>query len=127
MKPFTETEHLALLEQSRAYNSLVGITGLLLSKNGNFMQMLEGSEKSVRELMGKIERDPRHKGIIILIIGNADTRQFPDWKMGFKNLHLKKENAPAAYSEFLNVPLNSQEFISDPTKCQRLLMSFKLH
>ncbi|MFO1249048.1 MAG: BLUF domain-containing protein [Alphaproteobacteria bacterium] len=37
-------------KRSRANNALLGITGLLLHIDGGFLQMLEGEERSVREL-----------------------------------------------------------------------------
>jgi hypothetical protein len=123
--PFSETEQLELLEKSRVNNSQLGITGLLLSKGGNFMQLLEGPERSVRDLLSKIERDPRHKGFIVLLDGYTETRQFPQWKMGFKSLPLQNEISHEAYSDFLNLPLDSKEFVADPSKCQRLMIAFK--
>ena len=39
---FTKEKLLALLEQSRPNNARLGITGILLYSNGNFMQTLEG-------------------------------------------------------------------------------------
>jgi hypothetical protein len=53
-----------LLRQSRANNSGLGITGLLLYGNGSFLQVLEGEAQIVRELYAK----------------------FATWSMGFQSL-----------------------------------------
>jgi hypothetical protein len=39
---------------------------MLLYKDGNFMQALEGDMEVVTKLAGTIERDLRHKGVLIL-------------------------------------------------------------
>ena len=90
---FSSHDLLALLEQSRAKNVRAGITGLLLYKDGNFMQLLEGPEAAVRELYAAIRRDARHHGIILLLEGTVEEREFPDWAMAFPDL-----TAPALLS-----------------------------
>jgi hypothetical protein len=40
--PFSEGDLVELLTQSRENNTLAGITGLLLYKEGKFLQVLEG-------------------------------------------------------------------------------------
>lgn len=75
------------IAQSSNYNNQeLGITGLLLFYEGSIMQVLEGDEMSVYSLYGKIKRDPRHTGCMILCTRTADKREFPDWFMGYKNV-----------------------------------------
>jgi hypothetical protein len=114
-----------LLVSSRQSNSDAGITGMLLYKDGNVMQVLEGEELAVQKLYSRIGRDPRHRGLQTLLQGPVEERQFPDWSMGFRDLGAGDLHATPGYNEFLNAPLTGQEFSSDPTRCQRLLMSFK--
>jgi hypothetical protein len=45
--------------------------------------------------------------------------------MGFKDLKTVDMLSTPGYSEFLNTPLTDAGFSSDPTRCQRLLMTFK--
>lgn len=54
----------ALLEKASAYNNNHDITGILLSSDGNFFQLLEGDEVKIKELYSRIEKDPRHTNII---------------------------------------------------------------
>jgi hypothetical protein len=56
-----------LLEQSRAANQARAITGVLPYKEGNFMQLLEREESSVRNLYRKIALDSRHQGSMIFL------------------------------------------------------------
>ena len=79
-------ELLAQLPVYREKNIRLGITGLLLYKQGEFMQALEGDEPAVRSLFSSIGKDPRHEQIHLLTTAEVSKRQFPRWSMGFKNL-----------------------------------------
>jgi hypothetical protein len=49
------------------------------------MQLIEGDEKAVQELMDKIKADDRHRGILILQAGHSKEREFTDWAMAFRS------------------------------------------
>ncbi len=125
VRSFSTDDLRALLATSRKNNAELGITGMLLYKEGNFMQVLEGDERTVRALYEKIGVDPRHSGEITLQQGFVDERQFPDWSMGFRDLNSPEIRATQSYSEFLNTPLTGQEFSGDPSRSQKLLLTFK--
>lgn len=115
----------ALLATCRENNAELGVTGMLLYKDGNFMQVIEGDEEAVRGLYARIEADPRHGGEITLQQGFTERRQFPDWSMGFRDLNAPEERSTSGYSEFLNAPLTGREFSGDPSRAQKLLLTFK--
>jgi Sensors of blue-light using FAD len=85
-KRFSHVELVELLTQSREKNAKLGITGMLLYKDGNFMQVLEGEEAVVRELLASIWKDERHHGIITIMEEVREEREFPEWSMGFYDL-----------------------------------------
>ena len=116
---------LSLLSTCRKNNSRLEITGMLLHKDGNFMQVLEGPESEVRSLIEKIKKDSRHRGIIILAEGYTDSRQFVDWSMGFHELNSPEAKLVPGYNEFLNVSLTEAEFASNSSRCQLLLQTFR--
>ncbi len=122
---FSQKELVTLLETSRHNNSRAGITGMLLYKDGNFMQVIEGGEMEIHNLHAKISRDPRHAGLITLTEKTIQQRQFSDWQMGFKNLSDPAVRSLPGYSEFLNTPLTGEEFASNPSRAERLLQTFK--
>jgi hypothetical protein len=124
-RPFSQSELVDLLSHCHENNVALGITGLLLYKDGNFMQMLEGEEETVKTLYAKIGRDPRHQGLLTLLEGPQAERQFPDFSMAFRNLDAADITSTPGYSEFLNTPLTADEFSADPTRSQKLLMMFK--
>ena len=99
---FTHDELLALLEQSRNRNGRAGVTGILLYRDGNFMQVLEGPRAAVDATHGRIQRDPRHRGLITLRNSGVPARSFPDWSMAFRNLELAGSGDIPGYSDFLN-------------------------
>jgi Sensors of blue-light using FAD len=125
VKPFSDNELLQLLEKSRRNNDKLGITGMLLYKNGDFMQALEGDEVQVRALSAQIARDPRHKDVSTLLDGPCVTREFPDWSMGFRNLTGMDPLDVPGYSTFLDSPLRSLAFTNSPALCRELLLLFK--
>ena len=73
----------ALMEQARLRNRLRGLTGLLAFDSRHFLQLLEGSPRALSDLYGSMQRDPRHKCLLLLKYARVDTRLFPDWAMGF--------------------------------------------
>lgn len=114
-----------ILRQSREANEKKGITGLLLFKDGNFMQVLEGDADLVDELHQKISNDPRHGGIITLFREPILKRSFSDWKMGFKDIGHLTEDEKAGRSDYLDRPLNDTVYISNPNEAFILLQAFK--
>lgn len=122
---FSTDELLDLLAKCRENNARAGLTGMLLHKDGNFMQVLEGEEAAVQAVHARILLDPRHRGIITLLQGPQAERQFPGWSMGLRRLRSADAITTPGYSEFLNTPLTGAEFSSDPSRCQKLLLAFK--
>ena len=114
-----------LLEKSRQNNGRLDITGMLLYKDGNFMQLLEGPTAAVQSLAAKIRRDPRHRGFIALLQEEGANREFGDWEMGFTKLDAKTVVDVPGYSDFLDLPLDSEEFLQSPSKALKLLLNFK--
>ena len=54
VKLMNDDELLFMLEQAREKNLRLGLTGMLLYKNGSFMQMLEGDKQTVLDLYDTI-------------------------------------------------------------------------
>lgn len=82
----SEDDATALLLQARARNAERGVTGMLLYKDGSFMQLLEGDEAAVQDTFDRIRNDPRHGGIQVLRDGPLEQRNFDGWSMGFRSV-----------------------------------------
>lgn len=81
-----EAELEEILTHARKYNAEHEITGLLLHKNGLFLQVLEGEKNIVEALFNKIKSDNRHFGVINLHEHTISKREFGNWSMRFLNL-----------------------------------------
>ena len=123
-KPLPPRELRDLLSHCVTNNKTHNVTGMLLYKDGNFMQALEGEEEAVKAVHQVISRDPRHRGLITLLQGVTTGRQVPEWSMGFRDLGADLDN-PEGYTEFLNLPLTDKSFILNPSNAQKLLLGFK--
>lgn len=82
--PFTDDDLAVLLMNSRANNKRLDLTGLLLYKDGHFLQLLEGPLDVVRDRMAIIAADPRHDNVTTLLEEVVQMRRFPDWSMGYE-------------------------------------------
>jgi hypothetical protein len=63
------------------HNAAIGVTGVLICEGSRFVQLLEGDEATLRDLLEKISRDSRHDDIMILIDAPIRKREFPNWAM----------------------------------------------
>lgn len=119
-----EEQLAVLLAQAREKNARLGVTGLLLYKDGDFMQVLEGEAEVVDRLMETIRRDPRHHDVIRILEQPIEKRSFGDWTMGFRivrNADLKKD---PAFNEFLEGRFIDEGRV-DATLALKLLTSFR--
>ena len=85
-EPMSDQALLGLLKECRERNAGNGVTGMLLYGNGTYLQVLEGEDRTIDDLVERIRKDPRHSDMQILHRTQIDRRQYPDWSMGFKRL-----------------------------------------
>lgn len=102
--PFSHQELEGLLRVSRQNNLRDDITGLLLFRNGCFIQVLEGPETQVDTAYHRISLDSRHREIFVIYENAALKRDFPQWAMAFNG---DPQETIAGLSDFLN-PYKSQ-------------------
>ncbi|PPF33487.1 hypothetical protein C5B93_13740 [Rathayibacter sp. AY1A2] len=82
---FTDADLPALLAQCRANNERLGLTGMLLHRDGRFLQVLEGPDAVLRERMAVIAADERHAQLRTLLEEPIRERLFPEWSMAFES------------------------------------------
>lgn len=78
------TEADAILATSRRNNGGDGITGLLYFDGKRFLQALEGDTLAVDRALARIERDPRHRAIVVLSDREIATPEFGTWSMAYR-------------------------------------------
>ena len=104
-----------ILRKAREWNEANEITGLLIYrfnkifKRGNFLQIIEGPQKSILSAWERISTDPRHHTITVLEDGNFKERNFSAWSMGLKNLDTE---TLTEIPGFINI--NNDQFWSNP-------------
>jgi hypothetical protein len=74
----------AILNKARESNKQNGVTGILMYRNGEFLQLLEGEQVNVYYTFKKIRDDERHKEVVVLFDSEAKKRVFGNWSMAFK-------------------------------------------
>jgi hypothetical protein len=88
-----------IVAQSRQSNPTCGITGILCYGGGIFLQAIEGGRNAVSELYGHIQRDTRHKDVVLLHFEEISERRFGGWTMGQVNLARINTSIVLKYSE----------------------------
>jgi hypothetical protein len=127
VRPYSPEELRVLLTAARLKNDQHGITGMLLYKDGNFMQVLEGERNAVQATRARIEVDPKHHGMLVLLSGPIEHREFGSWSMAYRDLGNPENRNVPGYDEFLNTPLNHERFVKEPAASRKLLAVFKRH
>lgn len=122
VKELSQNEIIDLLNRSRANNLKFGITGLLLYKNGAFIQTIEGEEAHVGQLYQNICKDDINHRVSKILDEEIEERAFPNWAMGFIDL---EKTEVAGYSDFLHYNTNLDSFWNPPSNAKYLLYSFR--
>ena len=80
-EPFSKRNLLDLMHESRTYNTLDDISGVLIYRQHHFLQIIEGEPEAIKDLLARLLLDPRHSEIKIIHNCAADSRLFPNWVM----------------------------------------------
>ena len=111
-----------ILEVSRRNNAREDITGLLVYKSGNILQILEGEEASVRQMYRVIESDERHHLVTLLFVWPIEERSFPDWSMAFRKVETEENRSFDGFSESLKPGFDFNHVGSE--RAQKMLKTF---
>lgn len=85
-KNISDTNIENILFTARKFNLENNITGCLLFHNNEFIQILEGDKKTVKELYSRIEKDTRHEFVRTLAENPKSKRLFNGWGMAYNKL-----------------------------------------
>lgn len=120
-QPFPPEALATLLRKARTRNALYQVTGMLLYHTGSFLQVLEGPETGVQLIFQSIQRDPRHGSTRILMRETLQTREFPDWSMGFLDTSALASSTPGLVDYRRAVP----RLTLDSTQAKAFLRFFQ--
>ena len=71
----------AIYQTARHLNVLDGVTGLLVYNGREFLQVIEGAESAIDDLLRRLMVDPRHSALTIEDERYIEPREFPQWAM----------------------------------------------
>ena len=67
-----------ILKEARERNRRRNVTGMLLYRDGTFLQVLEGKEEDVIHIYDLIKSDGRHRGLINVLQEPIEKHHFED-------------------------------------------------
>jgi len=120
---FSATDLDDILRASRRNNARLGITGILLYRGGNIMQVLEGEAEPLEQIFQVIRADPRHTGVIKLIDREVAKRDFEFWSMDFQDLSTYQPRAGEESGDFLAPGWDLAAI--QPSKALKLVLQFR--
>ncbi|MBA4696149.1 MAG: BLUF domain-containing protein [Legionella sp.] len=82
-----DSELSALAKQARFNNLIHQVSGLLVYSNQRFYQVLEGSNDHIDFIYKKIEKDPRHTHVSLLVKEPIQERTFWRWNLGMVTIN----------------------------------------
>ncbi len=91
-----------IAQTSHENNVRNGVTGVLLHRDGTFLQLLEGPLEAIDETLCRIRRDPRHTDFRILFRGLCKNRNFLTSNMGVLSADSVPEENQAVLDEILD-------------------------
>jgi hypothetical protein len=122
-RPMSAHHILNILNKARDKNKQLNITGMLLYRQGYFIQALEGEQAAVEALYDTIKQDERHQNVLVVYKNEISGRSFPDWSMGFTNLDTVQPDEIEGYNNFLSTPIT--DVAKEPSRTRQLLELFK--
>lgn len=121
-REYSKRELADILEVSRRNNTRDEITGVLCYHGGTFFQMLEGDEEKVRAVMARVDRDPRHYGVTILLEQDVNRRAMPEWSMAFREITDDEAEKLDGFSSLLKHPEQSLDALNDASSDALLML-----
>jgi hypothetical protein len=124
-EPMSSEQLLALLLQCRKNNTANAVTGMLLYKNGTFLQVIEGEDAVIDELVAQILIDPRHAQVQLLSRKPIASRQYADWSMGFEQVTDARLEGVEGLKDFSASNFNFDYLASNESVVAQLMDHFR--
>lgn len=94
-----------IVMSSRIRNKQFDVTGALIFTHHHFAQVLEGPPDALTKVMASIQRDQRHRNIVVIDTSSITHRQFSDLQMAYEgpsqfvSRHVTRLLQTTSYSE----------------------------
>ncbi|PAT40216.1 blue light sensor protein [Vandammella animalimorsus] len=93
----------AILASGRRHNQQLGISGVLCSGFGMYLQVMEGERAAVSQTYAQLLQDARHQQAQLLYCEEISERQFANWPLG--HVKLEKLGTPFLLKYAERLPL----------------------
>ncbi len=123
-KDLTDHDLEGLLKLAREKNAALDITGMLLYRDGFFMQALEGEASVLDSVFDTIKHDTRHEDVLVVYNKPLKERKFPSWTMGFNKIDDKSLANVNGFNDFMQRP-KPAFFMERAGEAEALLDNFK--
>ena len=100
-----------LIFTAKSNNAKNNITGILVYKNNNFLQVFEGHIDTVDNIFSKIRMDDRHRNIFKIIDTTIEERIFEEYNFGFT--FVSDRSALKNLSDYLTWLRNADNMIAN--------------
>ena len=97
----TGDDLVAIHQTARHRNALDGVTGLLIFNGTHFLQVVEGVEAAIEDLLDRLRADSRHHQLEIRDRRDIDARSFPGWSMELARVETRYFEARDAIEQIL--------------------------
>ena len=121
-RPIDQNSIREILAGAQALNARDEITGFLTARADHFLQVLEGSEESVRSCFARISLDRRHTLVTVRGEARAESRIFPDWKMGWVEETCPSNSTESIFNLFESANRGKAQI--EPTSIEAMLRIF---
>jgi hypothetical protein len=115
----------SLLDEVRPKNAQRDVSGLLVYRHGEFMQLLEGGKEEIFGVYRKVANDPRHRQVNLLWSGPIAERAFAGWEMAFIGPDDLANRKTAGYSDFLEQDFSALSLGGTPSMGKDFLLSLR--
>ena len=83
---FTQDELMTMCSGFSAHNALRNVTGVLMLIGNWFLQVIEGPDEAIEELIDRIRTDERHSCVTVISDHEDEDRIFGQWSMNLLDL-----------------------------------------
>lgn len=87
----------SIVSSAHRNNPEIGVTGVMVLRKQQFLQVLEGEEIAVDILMRRISQDTRHQDKVVIYRKPIKLREFEGWSMGWTDLSPKDPELSQAF------------------------------
>ena len=104
-------------------NRSQNIGGLLMHHEGSFVQALEGPDEAVTAAFRRIRKDPRHRGVHVLLWDQVSEREYGHWHTDLVDSHDLPAELQRAIAPVVTPSVGIEDALLVSGRAHRLMQS----